>query len=398
MKQADSKLVVYAGIVAWTENWGWAMNTASKVRSFAKALVTRTLEFKFEKMPYRLENVSSAKLATMARCEFNSQKWKPGAPAYPAQLQIETSGVCTLQCPLCPAGMGAIDAPRGTMKFDTFKSLLDEVGDHAVIAVLWMWGEPFVNPRITDMITYAHRKNVATVASTNGQHIQTSEDAERLAASGLDNLIVAMDGVTQETYSTYRVGGDVQRIFRCLRLIREAKDRLGSVKPLVNVRTVVMKHNEHELPAVAAIARKYGADMVSKKMACLPDYYQGDADSGFAPNNPNYQRFHYKDGQRIRLPDSVFHCRRPWRRMTVTWDGTVLPCELDYGATLPLGRGVDGGSFTQTWFGKEAMEFREQFICDRTVYKFCRECHFRDRGDSACTVEPIEIGSSARTA
>jgi radical SAM protein with 4Fe4S-binding SPASM domain len=284
--------------------------------------------------------------------------------------------------------MGAItDKPRGNMSMDTFTSLIDDTADYASIAVLWMWGEPFVNSRVFDMIAYAHSKNIATVASTNGQHVQSREDAERLVKSGLDNLVVALDGATQEVYSTYRVGGDIRKIMRCLELIRQAKDSLGSLSPRVNVRTVVMKHNEHELPDIEQIAVKYGADMVSKKTAFLPDYYKADADHDFAPSDPRYRRFKYQNDQRIRRSQHHFHCHRPWIRMSVTADGTVLPCEFDFNETAIFGIGGNSTSFADVWQSEAAAAFRKQFLRDRSVYKFCAECHFRDRSDSQCTAE-----------
>ncbi len=371
------------------------MGPSAQARKFVKALVTRILEFEFEFMPYRLERVSTSKLLTLVRSKLNSARRRPGAPWYPVQIMINPSAACTLRCPLCPAVTNAINEHRGVMASSTFKSLMDEVGDHAVIAILWMWGEPFVNPRLSDMIAYARSKNVATVTSTNGQHIQTKQEAEALVASGLDNLIVALDGATQETYGQYRAGGDIWKIFRCLELIQQAKDSLGSDKPGVNVRTVVMKYNEHELPEIERLARRYGADMVSRKRASALDYRTSDADESFTPETSRYRRFRYRRRPGARPPKKKFCCRRPWNRMSVAWDGTMLSCEFDFTKTAPFGHGSSEGSFLANWWGQEAAAFREQFLADMTAYPFCADCPYESRSPRECTIETVRLKRQA---
>lgn len=365
------------------------MKRSERIRRFTRALVTRTLDFDFELVPFRLENISARKLLALFRSELNCARSRPGTPWYPVQLQVEPSTACSLHCPLCPAGIEKGPRPHANMPFETFRSLMDEVGDHAVIAVMWMWGEPFMNRKLPDLIACAHGKNVATVTSTNGQHVQTREEAEALVASGLDCLIVALDGASQDVYSQYRVGGDINRIFRCMELVRQAKLRLGSAKPIVNVRTVVMKHNEHQLDDIAQIGRRLGAEYITRKTACMADYCGSDTDERFAPSDPRYRRFQYKDGKRVRKSIQEFRCRRPWNRMTVCSDGTLISCEFDYDREAPFGQAGEEGSLLRVW--RKASEFRRRFMNDRKSLKFCLDCHYRDRSSDECVAEILPV-------
>ena len=362
---------------------------ARKARGFARALITRTLEFEFERMPYRLEGISNTKLLTLFRQELNCARPSSKPPWYPVQLQIEPSSACDLHCNLCPAGMGK----GGVMPFSTLRALIDEVGDHAIMAIFWMWGEPFVNPKLPDMIAYAKSKNMGTVTSTNGQHVQTKEDAERLVASGLDSIFVATDGATQESYGQYRIGGDLQKVIRCIDLIRRAKASLGSETPRVNVRTVVTRHNEHELPEIERIARQHGADVVSRKTACVLDYSRSDKEDQFAPENAFYRRYEYRNGKRVIKPASNYRCRRIWNRITLASDGTMVPCEFDHSRIAALGRYEEGSTFMQIWKGERAATFRRQFTINRMVYPFCMDCPLRDRLQSECTIEVLKLGN-----
>jgi radical SAM protein with 4Fe4S-binding SPASM domain len=362
------------------------MSRAAKCRQFVKALVTRALEFEFERMPYRLEGISNTKLLALFRQELNCALPAPAETWWPVQLQIEPSSACTLHCPLCPSGTEDGGGSR-LMPLSMFEQMMDEVGDHAVMAVFWMWGEPFVNPDLPKMIACAHRKNIGTVTSTNGQHIQTREEAERLVASGLDNVFIAVDGATQESYGRYRIGGKLGMLIRCLDMIREAKEYLGSATPIVNVRTVVTRDNEHELADIERIARAHGADMVSRKTAGAMNYTLSDGPDEFAPDDVYYRRYEYRGGKRVRKSAKNYRCRRMFKRMTVRSDGTMLACEFDHSGIAALGRYPADGSFMDIWKGQRAQAFRRQSLINRMVYPFCRECPFRDRLQSECTIE-----------
>lgn len=359
------------------------MKLVRKLHNLTKAFVTGNLEFEFERMPFRLEDVSSSKLMTLIRAELNCAKRRPKMPWYPVQLQIEPSSSCTLKCPVCPAAQGAVGRSRRRMPVEMFKAILDEVGDYASIAVLWMWGEPLINTHLPEMIAYAHSKKVATLTSTNGQHIQTSADAEALVSSGLDGLIIALDGANQETYSRYRVGGDIRKIFRCLELVCQAKETLGSKTPWVNVRTVVNKDNEGELNDIENIARKYCANVVSRKTMAVCDLSSTDTADALLPSNPLYLRSRLGNGKSA----DEFRCRRPWNRMTVNAGGVVTSCEFDFNEAQPFGQGGKSGSFLEAWRGEMASEFRRRFIERKSEFPFCANCTYKDGGSFHCTVE-----------
>ena len=90
------------------------------------------------------------------------------------------------------------------LSYKTFKNFIDQFGDYLLLIILWDWGEPFLNPDIFKIISYAKTKNILIHSSTNGNVRFSEEKAEELVNSGLDSLIVAVDGATQETYGKYR--------------------------------------------------------------------------------------------------------------------------------------------------------------------------------------------------
>ena len=160
--------------------------------------------------------------------------------------------------------------------------------------MFWDWGEPFLNPHAYDMIRYAHEAGIKVVSSTNG-HIFASEGHAREAVeSGLDVLVFSVDGISQETYQRYRAKGRLEVVLEGIRRVVAEKRRLGSRTPVVNLRFIVMKHSEHEIPRLEEYARSLGVDVLTlRKFHFVPGTGQ-DAEgvkvgSELAPSEARFQ-------------------------------------------------------------------------------------------------------------
>jgi radical SAM protein with 4Fe4S-binding SPASM domain len=266
-----------------------------------------------------------------------------------------------------------------------FRHLMDEIGDYLFLILFWDWGEPFVNPGIYDMIADAHARGIRTVSSSNGHPFAHGNLAERVVRSGLDTLIFAIDGATQETYQRYRQGGDLQEALAGVRRVVECKRALGSRTPLVNFRFIVMKHNEHELPRVRALADELGADaLVLKTMnPYAQDPYSGaraDVSSweDFVPSEMRYRRFkENRPGERRRLARNP--CKNLWHHPTVHWNGVVSACTYDPREMFPLGD-LRTQSFADIWRGPAYRDMRARFRRESHNVALCRECSYAYAG------------------
>jgi sulfatase maturation enzyme AslB (radical SAM superfamily) len=175
----------------------------SKSYQAIKALATRQVRIECDRIPYHFHNVRLKKLLNWMVVE-TSIYFKPEHPwGWPTHLQIEPTTFCNLRCTLCPVTVG-MDRPGGHMDFDLYKKIIDEVGGYVFLILLWDWGEPFLNPSIYEMISYAKQKGIKLVCSTNGHLFKKREETEKLISSGLDSIFFAVDGISQETYEPYR--------------------------------------------------------------------------------------------------------------------------------------------------------------------------------------------------
>jgi sulfatase maturation enzyme AslB (radical SAM superfamily) len=131
-----------------------------------KALATRRVEFGCDRIRYRFDGVPLKKLLNWILVEASARVRTPKPWGFPTILQVEPTNRCNLRCTLCPVAEG-LERPSGHMELDLFKSLIDQVGEYVFLILLWEWGEPFINPRIYEMISYAKQRGIKLVTSTN---------------------------------------------------------------------------------------------------------------------------------------------------------------------------------------------------------------------------------------
>lgn len=323
------------------------------LRSFA----TRRLVITFDRVDFSYTHLSMKRLINWFFAELSYVFRSDRAWAYPTHLQIEPGNVCNLRCPLCHVVTD--NKPRGFLSFDDFKRLLNEVGDHLLFLHFWGWGEPFLNRDFFSMVKFAKSKGIQIISSTNGHFFETEENADRLIDSGLDVLIFALDGIDRETYEKYRRQGDFDRATQGLRLLTQRKEERGVSHPRINLRTVVTRDNENQVPKIRKFARNLGVDIFSLKTLCSFD--NKAKWETIVPRNREYHRFEYdSQGELIRIENA---CKKPWNHPTVYRDGTIVPCDYHTGEELSLGNvfAADGHGFKRVWFGEDFRRFRARF-------------------------------------
>src|SRR5688500_11286826 len=122
----------------------------------------------------------------------------------PISVSFEPTTSCNLRCPECPSGLRAFSRPTGMLQKDFFSETIDDLSKDLSYLVFYFQGEPFLNPEFLSMVKYASDKKIYTATSTNAHYLK-DDIAKRTVESGLDRLIISIDGTTQDTYQQYRV-------------------------------------------------------------------------------------------------------------------------------------------------------------------------------------------------
>ncbi|HOT36959.1 MAG TPA: radical SAM protein [Candidatus Latescibacteria bacterium] len=290
----------------------------------------------------------------------------------PPVLMVEPTNVCNLHCPLCPSGNGTLRRKRGYMDFDLFRRAIDEISGKSLMVLLWNQGESFLHRDFLRMVRYASEHGLYTLASTNGHYLNSPEEIVR---SGLDSLIISLDGATPETYTRYRVGGDFDRVIHGIRQLAATKRRLRSKLPIIHVQFILFRHNLHELEKIRELAASLGADKVTYKTAQV---YDGKEAEDFLPREPRFRRYQSVNGEvvskaaaRGSIPN---RCRTLWVQPVLNWDGTVTPCCFDKHGDFAVGYLSEETTLRRIWHGELMNAFRRRVMTDRGALAMCRNC------------------------
>jgi radical SAM protein with 4Fe4S-binding SPASM domain len=290
---------------------------------------------------------------------------------YPVSISFEPTTSCNLRCPECPSGLREFTRPTGMLKKDFFRETIDDIYKELLYLVFYFQGEPYLNPDFLDMVKYAHDKGIYTATSSNA-HYLTDEKAKATVESGLDRLIISIDGTTQDVYQQYRVGGKLDKVLEGARNIVKWKKELNSKTPFVFFQFLVVKPNEHQIEEIKLLAKEIGVDQVRFKTAQIYDY-END------PNNllttlDKYSRYRKNKAGKMEIKSGLQnHCWRLWSANVITWDGLVVPCCFDKDATHQLGN-LKTQSFKETWQNDNYKQFRRELMTSRKNIDICANC------------------------
>jgi MoaA/NifB/PqqE/SkfB family radical SAM enzyme len=281
---------------------------------------------------------------------------------YPVELVIDPCDICNLHCPLCPTGQGSANRSKGRMSFDNFRKIIDELGPYLYRVDLHNWGEPLLNDEIYSMISYAHNNNIEVRVSSNFNVINQVK-AEKLVKSGLDVLIVSLDGASPETYVKYRVGGSFDKVTSGIKMVSELKTKLKTLKPVIILQFLVMRHNEHEMSLVKGIADELGANQVDLwSIRCdmgreifWDDKTRLEKTANWLPQNEDFCVYDIKTGARKR---HSANCNFLWVQSAINWNGSVSPCCASYNEAYDFGNAFEIG-FKNVWNNNKYRQARE---------------------------------------
>ncbi len=316
--------------------------------------------------PARLYN------AAKVLSSYHYARWsgKPSHWALPTAISIEPTTSCNLRCPECPSGLRSFTRPTGMLQAGLFKKVIDELSDTLSYLTFYFQGEPYLHPQFLELVQYASGKNIYTATSTNA-HYLNDVMAKRTIESGLDRLIISIDGTTQETYQSYRVGGKLDKVIEGARNIVRWKKELKSIKPFVVFQFLVVKPNEHQIEEVHKLAKEIGVDHVALKTAQIYDYENG---SELIPTIDKYSRYQKNGDNTYSIKNELAsHCWKMWQSCVITWDGKVVPCCFDKDAHYVMGD-LQTQSFKEIWQGEKYNNFRASLLRSRDEIEMCKNC------------------------
>lgn len=271
---------------------------------------------------------------------------------FPRNIQLETTARCNLRCKMCAAKGGLSGAarpagPRPDMPEELYRKIVRDLGAHAghiAQLSLFMDGEPLLDRLLPRRIRAAKEAGLKTVSIATNAMLLRGDTAEALLASGLDHLIVSIDGVTPETYEAIRIGARLETVERNVLDFLRLRDAAGRTLPQVEARMIVMPENAHERDA-------------------FRERWQNTADEVTFSAVHNWGNC-LAEGEG---PGAVPVCNWPHRYMVIYSDGRAGFCCLDYEGMFDLGS-FQTATLEEIWRGeayarvRRALEDRDPHV------------------------------------
>ncbi len=280
----------------------------------------------------------------------------------PIEVVIESTNACNLKCPMCPRFQDNTMSTRGIglMDMAVFTKIVDQIKDFSETIDLHLAGEPLMHPKIIDMINYCGSYGLKTVIHTNASFL-TEKKSRELVNSALTVLDISFDGNSKETYEQIRIGAKFEETTRNVERYLEIRKQNAGRGPYSSIHMTYMKKNQHEADSFLKKWKKAGMDAVRIKAF---------NETGLSGEN-----------RQMGVVKKIFSgkekfkpCFMMWRFLTVHWDGTIVPCCLDYVGQEPLGN-IMKEDLNVLWNGPKMKRMRTLHIEGKAgSIALCKDC------------------------
>ena len=300
-------------------------------------------------------------LLNLTKIFFSYLKRKEIPGYMPSRLWIETTSRCNLTCGMC-INKNIPLSQKKDMNFNLYKKIIDEAAGAVYDVNLFHRGEPLLNPRITEMISYAATRRIRTRLHTNATLLDRKL-SQGLILAGLDMISFSFDGYTREEYENNRAGADYGRTLENIKGFLRIKKELGAKKPLALIQIIESGSiNNNERRQQKAFFLKNFKNHPPDRVVTRKPHNWGGLLSGSVEETSDPP-----GGKRNA-------CTFPWYALTIFFDGKVYPCPQDFMGRMPVGD-LKNSSIKEIFNGPEIRELRKMFKSEELVKSLpCSGC------------------------
>jgi len=283
----------------------------------------------------------------------------------PLAIHIETSSKCNLSCLFCDRGQGHIDRPSAIMTLTDFQKIITKLPKSIYWITLYFQGEPLLDDTIIDKIKYLRTNNYFVEISTNAQNIN-KQMATALIESGLNRIIISMDGISQKTYEKYRINGKINKVFEAISNLLESKKKLNKKNPKIIIQYIVFKHNESEIYQFKKMMKKLDVTIRIKNAQLEDDAID------YLPNNKKYRRYKINN-DKLQLNKSLPKpCYRLWKEIIFLQNAQIAICCQDKNGEL-INETWHKKTIKQIWSSQELNAIRQKTLIGNNL-EICKNC------------------------
>lgn len=172
-------------------------------------------------------------------------------------FDIDIVGGCNLRCPSCPVGNSDYSSqPQGFMSPDLLEQIVKKAVRECGLPVigLYNWTEPFLHPRLPEMIRRVNKYGVQCGISTN---LNVMRNLDEVLIAEPRYIRISVSGFTQDVYGRHHKRGNIEKVKANMIAMAEAKKRLGSSTTLKIIYHRYLNNHDDEA-SMREFAKKYG--------------------------------------------------------------------------------------------------------------------------------------------
>jgi MoaA/NifB/PqqE/SkfB family radical SAM enzyme len=241
----------------------------------------------------------------------------------PPTYILGLTNICNLRCPLCITGLGQQQKEKMFMGFRTAEKIIEKIRDYAIWVQLYNWGESLLHKDFIRILCKAKEDNLAVQLSTNLDVKYNESLFYTFVEAQLDHMIVSFDGLSQETYSRYRVGGDIENVMENIRQIAKIKKEKKSYYPVIDLQFLVNKYNFNEVAELKRTFKDLGADYAYATETVLPFKCNDKSLAEQWLAEEEIEKRKYLD---VDLWTLYKVCQFLYKFMIIDQDGSIPPC------------------------------------------------------------------------
>lgn len=285
----------------------------------------------------------------------------------PLVVFVDPSDACNFKCRFCPTSdrelMKEVGRPWKQMPFELFKKIADDMArfpNPVEVLRLYKDGEPLLNKRLADMISYAKEVGASKrIDTTTNASLLTYEKGKEIANAGLDRINISIYGVSNDHYKEF--SGVKMEFERVLDNVRGFYENRRNCEMLVKINGDTLSESERQLflDFFGDYADKIHIEHI---MSCWPEFelrgVQANASKGIY-------------GQDVKEVDV---CPYPFYSFSINSDGVASVCFLDWGRKMIVGD-AKTESIQSIWNGNEMRAYRKMFLeSKRKDHPVCKGC------------------------
>jgi MoaA/NifB/PqqE/SkfB family radical SAM enzyme len=277
------------------------------------------------------------------------RKWseyprKLEVPDFPLCIDIETTNLCNLRCPMCSRTIQIDDGSYvdiGTMEMKLYRKIIDEGEQHGLYSVkLNFLGEPLSDRYIVERVKYAKDHGVLDVMFNTNASMLTEEMSHKLLDAGLDSIFFSVDGINPESFNKIRIGTNYETVVKNIRNFMKIKNEGNYNHVQTRISMTMLPDIENESSAFA----KFWLPIT--KQVGYGEWVDHSIKNEDDKKNPQYNY------------NPNFVCPQPFQRIFVMYDGICTSCCLDVDRSYVLGD-ANKKSIKEIWNDEPIKKMRE---------------------------------------